>query len=217
MAPCSWSSRRCLKSLEILCNRKTTTKTWISSLLFLRSPSACHYLAESAYFAWFALKTFCSARSITTTSMDVWRWIRLERHRKTERETREKVITSSCSINRLARLLSSFIIIILAIFIWFSAFLCVIFIPWSLDKQKEKRTGRWLREDKQTDMTGTSGCLNICRNHSKEVTDLVNVIMLYINYACCLKNPSCSLFKWVMDMLCLTSINANISSIVEVE
>ncbi len=149
--------------------------------------------------------------------MDVWRWIRLERHRKTERETRGKVITSSCSINRLARLLSSFIIIILAIFIWFSVFLCVIFIPWSLDKRKEKWMGRWLKEDKQTDMTSTSGCLNIWRNPSKEVMDLVNVIMLYTNYACCLKNTSCSLFKWVMDTLCLTSINANISSIVEVE
>lgn len=57
---------------------------------------------------------------------------------KMERETREKVITSSCSINRLARLLSSFIIIILAIFIWFSAFLCVIFIPWSLERKANK-------------------------------------------------------------------------------
>lgn len=49
---------------------------------------------------------------------------------------KEKVITSSCSINRLARLLSSFIIIIFAILIWFSAFLCAIFTPWSLERQK---------------------------------------------------------------------------------
>lgn len=51
-----------------------------------------------------------------------------ERQREAKEKKKEKkVITSSCSINRLARLFSSFIMIILAILIWFSAFLCVIF------------------------------------------------------------------------------------------
>lgn len=53
-----------------------------------------------------------------------------------DKKDRKNVITSSCSINRLARLLSSFIIIIFAILIWFSAFLCAILTSCSLEGQK---------------------------------------------------------------------------------
>lgn len=72
------------------------------------------------------------------------RWMPLETLRL--RGERERVITSSCSINRLARLFSSFIIIIFAILIWFSAFLCVTFTPCSLrGTQRKWHSDYWQR------------------------------------------------------------------------
>lgn len=140
MAPCSWSSRRCLKSLEILCTGRERQKHG--------SPSTPHHFPPSATWQYLPVlhdslrrrsvpRAPSTARSAGCSEMNAAQKVRVG----TEGE---KVITSSCSINRLARLLSSFIIIIFAILIWFSAFLCVIFIPWSLDKWKENEDVCWL-------------------------------------------------------------------------
>lgn len=133
MAPCSWSSRRCLKSLEILCTGRERQKHGCPSTPHHFSPFSTWQslpILHDSLCTCSVLRAPSTARSAGCSEMNAAQKVRVGMEE-------EKVITSSCAINRLARLLSSFIIIIFAILIWFSAFLCVIFIPWSLDRWKK--------------------------------------------------------------------------------